>query len=184
MSFFDLENELPCWLGEVINTHAGFKEIVDQTVINKFDIVSPISYHLLCADKGSMVNGNQQHHIWKFEATEGKMRAYGKYLEYNGIKFWIGIVDAKKTITLSLWFDNPPPETIKNCLKSVTLLEREKGGYWYNFNKQNENVGQVSDILTDYCSCDSNPLNEKELEKLKKAVTAAISYLFTQFSKL
>ena len=181
MSFFDLENELSRWLDGVINTHSGFKEIINQTVINQLDTTSLDSYHLLCADKGSMVSSSKQHHIWKFQAPKGNIRAYGKYLEYSGInsslQFWIGIVVIDKTITLYLWFGTQPPQSVRQYLTSIALLieEAEKREYWYK--KQTVNVGQVSDILTDYCGCDSPSLDDMKLKELEKAVTKAISDL-------
>jgi hypothetical protein len=182
MSFFDLENELPGWLDGVINTHpVVFNEITSENVINQLDQTSLKSYHMVCADKGRMViAGRQQHHIWKFEAPKGNIRAYGKYLEYNSIspilRFWIGIVVKDKTITLYLWFGNNKPTAIHNYLKSLPLdLEIEKKEYWYK--EPPVNSKPVSDILTDSCGCGSPPLNEDELGKLKKEVTDAIRNL-------
>jgi hypothetical protein len=179
MSFFDLENELPSWLDGVIKTHTSFKEIVNQAVINKLDHTSLKSYHLLCADKGNMVSANQQHHIWKFEAPKKNIRAYGKYLEYNGnnhvLQFWMGIVVIDKTITLYLWFGTKPPVAIRKYLVSVLVEEIEKREYWYK--EQTMNADQVSNILTDYCSCESSPLNEKKLEELEKVIKKAIGDL-------
>jgi len=179
MSFFDLENELPGWLDGIIKTHTNFNEIVNQTVINQLDHTSLKSYHLLCADKGNMVSNTQKHHIWKFEAPSKNIRAYGKYLKYNGIKpvlqFWIGIVIIDKTITLYLWFGTTPPATIRKYLVSVLVEEIEKKEYWYK--EQTINIGQVSNILTDYYSCESSPLNEKELEELEKVIKKTISDL-------
>jgi len=180
MSFFDFENELPRWLDEVIKTHTRFKEIINQAVINQLDHTSLKSYHLLCADKGNMVSNSQQHHIWKFEAPKKNIRAYGKYLEYNGnnliLQFWIGIVVIDKTITLYLWFGTKPPATIRKYLVSVLVEEIEKREYWYK--EQSMNVGQVSKIITDYCSCESSPLDEKGLEELENVVKKAIGDLF------
>jgi hypothetical protein len=179
VSFFDLENELPGWLDGAINAHSSLREIVNQAVINQLDHTSLKSYHLLCADKGSMVSGSQQHHIWKFEAPKGNIRAYGKYLEFTGItpflQFWIGIVVKDKTITFYLWFGKVPPPAVRQCLKSLLIEVIEKREYWYK--EPTGNSGQASDILTECCGCGSPPLSEEKLGELEQVVKKAISDL-------
>jgi hypothetical protein len=181
LSFFYLENELPRWLDGEISKRPSFNEIGNQAVINKMDTTSPKAYHMVCADKGSMVSGSQDHQIWKYEDQELNMRTYGKYLKCNGInlslKFWIGIVVQNKTISLYLWFGTKPTKSVNTCLTSAGLLEEEHGNpdFWYK--KQQVNSGQVSDILTKNFGCDSPILNDKELEKLETDITKAIGEL-------
>jgi hypothetical protein len=146
------------------------------------DATSPNAYHVVCADKGSMVIvGRQQHHIWKYEDRNLKMRTYGKYLECNGISlallFWIGIVVQNKTVSLYLWLGTKPTKSVKTCLTSAGLLEEEHGkpDYWYK--KQQVSSGQVSDILTKNFDCDSPIIKDKELEELEAEVTKAIGEL-------
>jgi hypothetical protein len=186
MSFFDLENELPGCLDAAIATHTGFSEIQNQAVINKLDTASQDSYHLICADKGSMAtNGNMDHHIWKFQAPQGNMRAYGKYLEYSGnnttIQFWIGLVVKDKTITFYLWFGVCPPASIRQCLLSLLDEERDKCGHWYK--EKQGNVPQVSDMLTECCGCGSAALNKEALDTLKQKIKTVIDNLLKAVEK-
>lgn len=178
MSFFDLENELPRWLDGEIKKRPGFKEIVIQADINQMDHTSKKSYHMVCADKGSMAGGSQDHHIWKFEAPKGNIRAYGKYLEFTGItpvlKFWIGLVVQDKTMNLYLWFGTIS-DPVQTHLSSVLDEEVDKGGYWYKGRPGNS--GQAPGIPTECCGCGSLPLNKDDLGKLEQEVKKAIGDL-------
>jgi len=180
MSFFDLENELPGLLDGEIKKRSAFNEITSPSVINLLDTASLNSYHMVCADKGNMVGGNnKQYQIWKFQAPKGNIRAYGKYLEFRGanqtLEFWIGLVVQDKTMNLYLWFGNKPPANIQNYLKKVFFEEIDTYGYWYKI--QPGNSAQFSSILTDFCGCGSPPLSKDKVENMKKEVTKAISEL-------
>jgi hypothetical protein len=180
MSFFDLENELPGWLDSVIKKHNGFNEITSQTTINQLDHSSFKSYHVVCADKGNMVNNaGQLHQIWKFQTPKKNIRAYGKFLEYNGgnatVQFWIGLVVQDKIMNLYLWFGTRPPANIRKYLRAHLIEEIEKREYWYK--EQSGNIGQISNVLTEYCGCGSSSLDESKLDELEKTVKKAISEL-------
>jgi hypothetical protein len=179
MSFLDLENELPGFLDGVIKSRNGFNEITNQPVINKLDHTSLKSYHIVCADKGSMVSGGQQHQIWKFQAPKRNIRAYGKYLEYSGsnttLQFWIGLVVVDKSMNLYLWFGTCPTANLRQYLAAHLVEEIEKREYWYK--EQSGSSVQISDVLTEYCGCGSPSLDDTKLEELKQVVTKAISDL-------
>jgi len=181
MSFFDLENELPGWLDEVIKNHRLFSGISSKKIIKKLDNASLESYHLVCADKGNMVNtcvfASRKHQIWKYQSTKKNMRAYGKYLKAKGnssLQFWIGIVVEDNTITFYLWFGNRPPANIRQHLASVLDEKIDKGDYWYK--KQTVN-SQVPSILTQNCVYGGNLINKDELKELEKEAKNAISEL-------
>ena len=179
MSFFDLENELPGWLDEVLSSSfPNFIEIVNHRDIKDMDATSPKAYHMVCAGKGNIViAGRQGHHIWKYEAPKGYMRTYGKYLEYNNnnriLRFWVGLVVQDKIINFYLWFGEIKDLNILQRLQP--LLVKGKYEYW---NKEQQGINkQASDKLRECCGCGSLPLSVDELGGLKREVTQAISDL-------
>jgi hypothetical protein len=181
MSFFDLENELPGWLDCVITQHPMISEISNHAVIQNLDRTSHKSYHMICADKGNMVSspGSPFHQIWKFEAPQGNIRAYGKYLEFNNgntsLEFWIGLVVNNGTLTLYLWVGIRPPKAVRTYLNSVLVKIIEKREYWYSIKAING--GQITDKYAEYCGCGSPPLDGAKLKELETAITEAIGDL-------
>jgi hypothetical protein len=180
MSFFDLENELPGWLDAAITKHSGFSEIQTPAKLNNLDAAVQNSYHIVCADRGNMVNtGSQTHQIWKFQAPRGNIRTYGKYLEYNGnnttLQLWIGLVVMDNTMTFYLWFGSHPSAQIRQKLKNALDEEIDKNGYWY---KAKLGGGtQPPETPAEYCGYGSGVLSWQELDDLKQKIITAIDNL-------
>ena len=178
MSFFDLENELPCWLDAVIAIYSGsgLKEMTVQADINKLDKASLYSYHSFCADRGNMVTGSGRH-IWKFQAPMGDIRSYGKYLDFNGtLQFWLGIVVENKVVNLYLWFGTKP--SIRQHLQAMLDEIVETYGYWYKLKAANSK--QLEETLTANYGCGAHPLKGQQLSAMEQTVKDAARALLKE----
>ena len=180
MSFFDLENNLPRWLDDVIVRYNGLHEITSQNVINNFDHSSLTSYHsLVCAGMGCMVtDGNRTHQIWKFQAADANICAYGKYLEFSGenniLQFWLGIMVENGYMDLYIWFGRQPPQAVRQNLQlhSIEVIERRE--YYYSPQANNRGLPYV---LGRNCGCGSLPLDQAGMQHLEQEIQAAATCL-------
>jgi hypothetical protein len=179
MSFFDLENELPRWLDEVIAEYPHIAEITTPSVIHTLDSLSRKSYHSVNTNKGNRANGGNSHEIWKYQDAD--KRTYGKYLEVWGTKdllqFWIGLIVKKASgMNLYLWFPTKPDTALQQRLADIGLEEeKDKKRNEYSYSSTSEN--SPSTILTRYCEYGSLPLNQGDLQTLEDAVKKAVCNL-------
>jgi hypothetical protein len=120
------------------------------------------------------VNGDR--HIWKFQAPIGDIRSYGKYLDFNTLKFWLGIVVENKVITLYLWFGAAP--SIRQYLQTALDETVEPYGYWYKLKQANSK--QLEETLAALCGCGAHPLNGRQLTDLEQAVKNAAEALLKE----
>jgi hypothetical protein len=186
MSFFDFENELPGWLGSVMEKNPGISEMQCQDKITKLDNAAKNSYHTVCAAKGEMANscGNKSSQLWKWDAPNGDISLYGKYLECGDLQFWLGMSaedsvkdPAKgKTVIPYLWFSDRRPPSCKKYFEEKLSPGPEKNpdkhGYWYTPKEQKDFIvpaapGELGKA-EDYVKKTANKLLKTVMEAVKK----------------